>query len=83
MYIAKSNDTPCQTWDAKMWFAIQDSPNARKAKSLCYDCPERRDCLDSAVRYERKQGEIERAIYGGLDPRERSVFLELPATVSA
>jgi len=82
MYIAESTNTPCQEWDAKMWFAKPGTLNAQKAKSLCYDCPERRDCLDSAVRYEQKH-ESQHGIYGGLDRVERKVFLGLPVAVSA
>jgi hypothetical protein len=81
MYIAEGTDTPCQTWSATMWFAKQDAPNARRAKALCYECPERSQCLDSVIRFERKQGASERGIYGGLDPHERAVFLSLPVAI--
>lgn len=79
MYIAEGTDTPCQEWDAKLWFAKPGTKKSRTAKSLCYECPERRACLDSVVRYEQKHGAVEHGVYGGLDPNERSVFLELVA----
>jgi hypothetical protein len=78
MYIATDEGTPCQQYSPEMWFAKQDTVAARKAKALCYECPERRQCLDSVVRYEGKQGSTEAGIYGGLDPHERAVFLQLP-----
>jgi protein-arginine kinase activator protein McsA len=83
MYIAESTDTPCQQRDAKLWFSKLNTRGAERAKGLCYECPERRKCLDSAVRFERKQGFTDRGIYGGLDTAERAVFLELPVAVSA
>lgn len=83
MYIAESTETPCQTHDDSMWFAKPRTLMAQKAKLLCYRCPERRECLDSAVSYEIKHGETQHGIYGGLDSKERRVFLELPAVVSA
>jgi hypothetical protein len=84
MYIAERTDTPCQEYDAKMWFAKQNTMSAQKAKALCYDCPERRQCLDSVVSFEQKHGATEHGIYGGLDNHERGVFLQLtPVAVSA
>ena len=83
MYIAESTETPCQQYKPELWFAKQDSFNARKAKTLCYDCPERRQCLDSVVKFEQQQRMTEPGIYGGLDNHERAVFLELPAIAAA
>lgn len=83
MYIAESTDTPCQEWEPKMWFAKPGTMNAQKAKALCYQCPERLACLDSTVKYEQRHQETEQGIRGGLDSKERAVFLELPVAVSA
>lgn len=83
MYIAESTDTPCQERDAKIWFSKLGTRGVDRAKGLCYACPERRKCLDSAVRFERKQGFVDRGVYGGLDSKEREVFLSLPVAISA
>ena len=83
MYIAESTETPCQESNPRFWFAKPETKKAGLAKSLCCECPERRQCLDSVVRYEQKHGS-QHGIYGGLDTRERAVFLSLPAvSVSA
>jgi hypothetical protein len=83
VYIAESTETPCQEWEPKMWFAKPRTLNAQKAKLLCYQCPERLECLDATVRYEQKHGETELGIRGGLDEKERKVFLDLPVAASA
>lgn len=78
MYIAESTDTPCQETSPHFWFAKQDTQPARVAKRLCYRCTERVECLNSVVAYEQKHG-TQAGIYGGLEPHERAVFLDLPA----
>lgn len=82
MYIAESTDTPCQESNPRFWFAKPETKKASIAKSLCQECPERIACLNSVVRYEQRHGS-QHGIYGGLDMRERAVFLDLPMTATA
>jgi len=77
MYIAERTDTPCQTSNPEFWFAKPGTREARSAVLLCYRCPLRIECLNSAVRYEEKLGETQLGIYGGMNRQERKVFLTL------
>jgi len=83
MYIAESLETPCQMSDPRLWFAKPGTAAAMVAKRACFDCAERDQCIDSVVRYEQKTGQIQYGIYGGYEPQERTVFLDLSVVTTA
>lgn len=79
MYLAKG-DTPCRVNDPKYWFADRDeSKNARIAKAFCKMCPERKECLAATLRFERREGLVQPAIFGGKTESERRSMLSHPA----
>lgn len=79
MYIAKG-EVPCLVNDPKYWFSErEDSKTTRIGKALCRMCPERADCLRSTIRYERREGEVQPCILGGLTQSERRAMYEHPA----
>jgi WhiB family transcriptional regulator, redox-sensing transcriptional regulator len=67
-----AEELPCRTHDAELFFA--ESPaDVEYAKSLCQDCPVRRECLNGAL--ERREpwgvwgGEL--LVQGAIVPRKR------------
>lgn len=78
MYIAKAEgSTPCQDPgnDPETWFAKESSARVREAIRLCGLCPEREACLRSTLRYERRTGESQPAVFGGFTASQRAALL--------
>lgn len=48
------------------------SIKATKARELCSGCPERVKCLQWVMDYERKSGQQQSGVWGGLSPWERA-----------
>lgn len=74
--------TPCKEADPELWFAKPGTRTTRTARRLCFECPVRISCLESAVKYEQRLGHTQPGVYGGLDERERIAFLQLPIAVT-
>lgn len=56
----------CASVDPEMWFEESDTSVARRAISLCHQCPVRQMCLASALVFREEYG-----ISGGLTPSQR------------
>ena len=59
-------DAICASVDPELWFEESDTPSARRAISLCSECPVRDMCLASALVFREEYG-----ISGGLTPTQR------------
>ncbi|MGO4600364.1 WhiB family transcriptional regulator [Terrabacter sp. 2YAF2] len=59
-------DAICASVDPDLWFQESDTSSARRAISLCHECPVRAMCLASALVFREEYG-----ISGGLTPSQR------------
>ncbi|MEW1952811.1 WhiB family transcriptional regulator [Terrabacter sp. NPDC080008] len=59
-------DAICSSVDPELWFQESDTSSARRAISLCRQCPVRAMCLASALVFREEYG-----ISGGLTPSQR------------
>ena len=72
MYIPESKATPCQVFDAELWFSKDGTRKTARAKQLCFSCPEKHACLGSTLRIERRIGGAQPGTFGGLTESERA-----------
>lgn len=82
MYIAEGM-TPCQEHDAAIWFAKPHSRRTKRAKELCGTCPEQTECLSSTMRFEKRAGATQPAVFAGLTEAERAKLYMLPVVAIA
>ena len=86
MYITDA-DTPCKdpVYDPDLWFGKKDSKPERVAKKLCGMCPlfEREACLASTLRFERRTGQVQPCVLGGMTWTERNRLLRREAKGSS
>jgi WhiB family transcriptional regulator, redox-sensing transcriptional regulator len=61
-------DGLCARSDPELWFAV-GALEHKQAKSICRQCPVRRECLAYAM-----DGPVDHGIWGGLTERERRRF---------
>jgi WhiB family redox-sensing transcriptional regulator len=67
----------CRYYDPELWFAdgMGNAPSYRnldQAKSICADCPVRRECLEDALHQESgRAAEARHGIRAGLTPADR------------
>lgn len=61
-----------------------DSAEHRRAKSICYQCPVRRECLEYSLQFEKGLGPRSRyGIWGAATPDERARLSKQLTAVSA
>lgn len=61
-------DAKCRGMDTSLFFLQrgETTPEAKRVKDVCKECPVIRQCLDFAI-----ENKIQHGIFGGLAPKDR------------